>query len=515
MGEKKKKDWFKLKRYPHIGFPLTMSDRTWVSNYIRTKTSTHSFFPFIHRTSKVRRFRKQYCEHTGTVLNEGLRVASVKPRELYYASHLDAAIYSYYTQKLDDTYERFLSTAYFRDAILAYRQIPIDPTRKCSKSNKCTIDFAKEVFDYIVNFDHDQFVVMTFDVSNFFDNLNHKLLLQEWCKLLKVDKLDDAHFNLYKSLTRFNYVELMDLFTRYKDQIITEKRDKRGNLLGRRSKRVSAIKYLRNQNAVSFCSSTEFFKNSKDLIKSKRYQVTDDGEFKLNKKGEKIVRDFGIPQGTPISALLSNIYMIPFDETISAIIGADGLYRRYCDDIIVVCSKDRYVSIRNCIYDAISERKLEIQQRKTQTFHLQKKGGIIILGQEFAAGINYNKKLTYLGFEFDGQSILLKSASLSNYYRKMKRGTRRGQYYASKMYKGVPQELFKNRLYKRYSHWGAKRKRLYVRDKSSPEKFVPSERYNWGNFLSYVYKADSIFKEGKIRKQVKRHWTVLNKLIKS
>lgn len=108
-----------------IGFPLTMSDRTWVSNYIRTKTSTHSFFPFIHRTSKVRRFRKQYCEHTGTVLNEGLRVASVKPRELYYASHLDAAIYSYYTQKLDDTYERFLSTAYFRDAILAYRQIPI------------------------------------------------------------------------------------------------------------------------------------------------------------------------------------------------------------------------------------------------------------------------------------------------------------------------------------------------------------------------------------------------------
>lgn len=77
MGEKKKKDWFKLKRYPHIGFPLTMSDRTWVSNYIRTKTSTHSFFPFIHRTSKVRRFRKQYCEHTGKVLNEGLRVASV------------------------------------------------------------------------------------------------------------------------------------------------------------------------------------------------------------------------------------------------------------------------------------------------------------------------------------------------------------------------------------------------------------------------------------------------------
>lgn len=515
MLGKKKRDWFKLKRYPHIGFPLSMKDRKWVLNYIQTTTATHSFLPFIHRTSKVRRFRKQYCEKTGAVLNGGLRVASVKPRELYYASHLDAAIYSYYTQKLNDKYEKMLSESSFGDSVLAYRQIPIDPTSKRVKSNKCTIDFAKEVFDYISNYDHTEFVVMTFDVSSFFDNLNHKLLLDEWCKLLEVDRLADDHFNIYKSLTRFNYVELVDLFTRYQDQIMTEKQGGSGKTPGRRPKRVAAIKYLRNQNAVSFCSSKEFFKNSKDLIKSKRYQVTDDGEFELNLNGEKIVRDFGIPQGTPISALLSNIYMIPFDEKLSTLIGTDGLYRRYCDDIIIVCPKDRYVDIRSCVYDTINERKLEIQRRKTQTFHLQKEVGDFLLGQEFPAGINYDKKLTYLGFEFDGHTVLIKSASLSNYYRKMKRGTKRGKYYASKMYKGVPQELFKNRLYKRYSHWGAKRKRLYVRDKSSPEKFVSSERYNWGNFLSYVYKADSIFNEGKIRKQVKRHWTVLNKLIKS
>ncbi len=515
MKEKKKKDWFKLKRYPHIGFPLTMSDRSWVLNYIQTKTSTHSFLPFIHRTSKVRRFRKQYCENTGIVLNEGLRVASVKPRELYYASHLDSAIYSYYTQEINDRYERFLSTASFQETVLAYRQIPVNSSRGLTQVNKCTIDFAKEVFDYIVHFDHDQFVVMTFDVSSFFDNLNHKLLLKEWCKLLNVDKLAPAHFNIYKSVTRFNYVELVELFTRYQDQIITEKNNNVGKTLGRRSKRVSAIKYLRNQNAVSFCSSQDFFKNSKDLIKSKRYQVNDDGKFKLNEKGEKIVRNFGIPQGTPISALLSNIYMIPFDETISTLIGVNGLYRRYCDDIIIVCSRDKYVDIRNNVYEAIKERKLEIQEKKTQTFHLHRETGGISLGQEFSEDINYNKKLTYLGFEFDGRTVRLKSASLSSYYRKLKRGTRRGKHYASKLYNGVPQELFKNRLYKRYSHLGAKRTRLYIRDKSNPEKFIPTERYNWGNFLSYVYKADSIFKEAKIRTQVKRHWTVLNKLIMS
>src|SRR5690606_10348814 len=258
MRGRKKKDWFKLKRYPHIGFPLSTSDRKWVLNYIQTTTATHSFLPFIHRTSKVRRFRKQYCEKTGAFLNGGLRVASVKLRELYYASHLDAVIYSYYTQKLNDKYEKMLSESSFGDSVLAYRQIPIDPTRKRVKSNKCTIDFAKEVFDYISNYNHTEFVVMTFDVSSFFDNLNHKLLLDEWCKLLEVDRLAGDHFNIYKNLTRFNYVELVDLFTRYQDQIITEKRDSTGKILGRRSKRVSAIKYLRNQNAVSFCSSSEF-----------------------------------------------------------------------------------------------------------------------------------------------------------------------------------------------------------------------------------------------------------------
>src|SRR5690606_22202162 len=241
--------------------------------------------------------------------------------------------------------------------------------------------------------------------------------------------------------------------------------------------------------------------------------VDENGEFKRTELGEKIVRDFGIPQGTPISALLSNIYMIPFDEKVSALIDSEGLYRRYCDDIIVVCSKAKYTEIREGIYNAIKERKLDIQERKTQTFHLERRGDGFLLGQEFLAGINYNKKLTYLGFEFDGRVVLLKSASLSNYYRKMKRGTRRGKYYASKMYHGKPQELFKSRLYKRYSHWGAKRTRVYRPDRANPGKFVATERYNWGNFLSYAYKAEGIFKNEKIRKQVKGHWKTLNKLI--
>jgi hypothetical protein len=44
---------------------------------------------------------------------------------------------------------------------------------------------------------------------------------------------------------------------------------------------------------------------------------------------------FGIPQGTPISAALSNAYMMPLDKRIVEARGSvGGLYRRYSDDIL-------------------------------------------------------------------------------------------------------------------------------------------------------------------------------------
>lgn len=49
----------------------------------------------------------------------------------------------------------------------------------------------------------------------------------------------------------------------------------------------------------------------------------------------------GIPQGIGISTLLSNIYMLPFDREISAFVNQHGgLYRRYCDDIMIIIPHD-------------------------------------------------------------------------------------------------------------------------------------------------------------------------------
>lgn len=125
---------------------------------------------------------------------------------------------------------------------------------------------------------------------------------------------------------------------------------------------------------------------------------------------------------------------------------------------------------------------------------------------------NPNKKLTYLGFDFDGDRVLLKSQSLAKYYRKMKLNVRRGAHFAKQSNKRKD-HIYKRPLYKKFSVLGAGRKRIYVRDRKNPKKWVKTERYDWGNYLSYVYLAAHIMDEPAIKRQVRRHQRVLKNYI--
>ncbi|GAA6771092.1 hypothetical protein [Flavobacterium sp. CGRL2] len=135
----KSKDWFKLKRYPHIGFPLKSHDRAvWIENYVTNseKISKHDFLPFIHKKSKVRKFRKVYSKKTGilkyTIIDgkKVYRVASNKERELFYAGHLDSLVYSYYAEKLTKDYENIISERKLSEVVTAYRKIPLKENSK-------------------------------------------------------------------------------------------------------------------------------------------------------------------------------------------------------------------------------------------------------------------------------------------------------------------------------------------------------------------------------------------------
>ncbi len=516
MIKKKQKDWFKIKRYPHIGLPLNSSDRyKWIEKYVTNPdmVAKHSFLPFIHRTSRVKKFRKSYLPDTGNLnpaLKDGnriLRQPDEKKRELFYASHMDSLIFSYYAKLLSDSYESKIKSEVYNlnDVVNAYRSIPVNP-RNENSSNKCNIDFANDVFKYINNYQQTEFAVVAFDISNFFDNLNHALLRGMWAEILDANKLPPDHFNVFKNITRFSHVDIVDIFEEFKSKIFTRKINKFGEPLEIKRKEVSSIRYLRNQNAIAFCTKEEFFNLRGKLIQPSRT--------KKLKNGSIVYRDFGIPQGSPISSVLANIYLLHFDKTINDYITTHGgIYRRYSDDMVVVCPLAVKKDLSELVYSEIIKYKLEIQPTKTQIFQFKRENGKLYCGQEFNEIINWNKNFIYLGFEFDGEKVLIKSASLSGYYRKMKRALRRAKYFASKEGSKTKGVLFKRRIFKRFSYKGAKRTRRYIWSKSE-KKFKGVDSYNWGNFLSYAYKASKILANNRIKNQTKRHWNILNNLMK-
>ncbi|MCT4005153.1 RNA-dependent DNA polymerase [Elizabethkingia anophelis] len=499
------KDWFKLKKYPHIGLPLENKHRSkWIESYITNpqNIATHSFLPFLHKVSKKRRYRKKYnddgilvTQYTDNQLKN--RFKDIKPRELYYASHLDSLIFSYYTKLLDKPYEKKLQQNNLDGVVTAYRRIPKD-RYNAKSANKCNIDFANDIFRLIKNYPEEIFTVITLDIKSFFDNLDHKLLLQMIMKVLNVSKLEKDYFNVYKNITRFSYVDIQDLFKEYSKEVICQKNYKSNNDIKEIKKKVTRIKYLKNQGAKAFCLQKDFVKNKKHLIKSHRY---------IKKDNQLVLRNFGIPQGSPISSLLANIYLLEFDKGINDYVHSKGgYYKRYSDDMIVICKMSEAEKIEKLFYSEIQKYKLEIQPQKTQKFIFQQSTDSLSCGQQFKNNINPHKNLIYLGFEFDGKKVLLKSASLAGYYRKMKKNIRRAKYYSRTHNK----KIFKRRLYKKFTFRGARKYNIYRWD-STEQKFKITKQQNWGNFLSYAKKSANIMDNNGIKKQIKNHWKIFHK----
>jgi len=499
-----KKDWFRVKGYPHIGLPLKPNDRVRVSNYVSdpNNISRHSFLPFIHKTIQTRKFRKEY-DKDGKLRHEGLRVESKKIRHIYYANHFDANVYSFYSAILSENYEKELSKLGLGRAISAYRRIPLIPNDAKSR-NMCNIDFANEVFEFIRNNKEEKLIAIAFDIKSFFDNLDHKILKEKWCDVLQVSKLPNDHYNVFRNITKFSYVEEFDLFRKFKNEIIVE--TKSGI---RKSKKIDKIKYLKDQGAISYCEKNDFIqckKRNKGFVKANKY--TDNTKTELRIKG--------IPQGSPISSVLANIYLIDFDKEINKYISKNnGIYRRYSDDMVIVGNERLKDEIIDIFENEIKKCNLEIQQSKTQIFHFIKTDNKYNCFNETSSGLLIQtKKFEYLGFEFDGEFTMLKSGSLATYYRKLKRTLNRSVFYAKftkdNTLKG---EIFRKRLYKKFSYKGAERRRIYKMDKNNPGKWKLTHKFDWGNYLSYAYLAENNMSNNKIGRQVKNHWKILNELI--
>ena len=163
-------------------------------------------------------------------------------------------------------------------------------------SGRCNIHFANDAFEFILASGGG--AVLASDIKGFFDNLNHVKLKAAWSKLLGVDRLPDDHYAVFRAVTKYCFVD---------------------------RERLSRVLQLDPENPRAdgrrrICSPREF-----------RELVRGNGLCVVNRSG------VGIPQGSPISSVLANLYMLEFDTAMNKFVSEhSGFYRRYCDDLLLV-----------------------------------------------------------------------------------------------------------------------------------------------------------------------------------
>lgn len=458
----KKKNWYKPKGYTHLSNKLSIRDVGFVNSYVSNPNTvkSHRFFPLLHKTIVEKKYKAVETNSQGKPIRKhykienGKRKTTAKFREIFYSNHLDAHVYSYYTQKiLSPLYENILSAnSELSKSIIAYRRIEVEGEDRC----KCNIDFAYEVFEFIKS-RQGQFTVFAFDIKKFFDSINHKKLKKIWYQLLDKNRKDlpDDHYNVYKSLVNFSYVELNAILKEFK--------------ISHPNKLVQKDIAFLVKDGLEFRERVK----GKGLIK--------ENPFRHKKTKEKM----GIPQGTPMSAFLANLYMLDYDKKIVELMKSiEGIYRRYSDDILVICDTEDEETVHDTIVKSIDDFHLEIQETKTQTSRFI--NGRLCKGE---------KPVAYLGFEFDGKNIRLKSSSIAKYYRNLKRLIKIKATRAKRMKRKYNERgfVFRKQIYKAYSHLGA--------NKSSNRK---------RNYLSYVNLAFEIMGDKAIKKQLSKSWSVIH-----
>lgn len=411
---------FGRRQYLHFDEPIPPKAAHALATNSR-RVSRWGFLPFIRCDIVTKKLRRK----------DGKLEIKEKVRPICYACHKDASIYAFYGHLLSVRYDAELAAHGLSPYVTAFR-----PT-----SGKCNIDFALEAFNAIK--ERGTCVALAFDVEGFFDNLNHNFLKSQWCRLLKSAQLPDDHYAVFRSLTKFSYVHRETLF----------------KALG------ISLHNPRANNRKRLCAPEVF-----------RASVRGSGLIEVHKDTK------GIPQGSPLSAVLSNIYMLDFDKVVSERVGAvGGFYRRYCDDILCVVPPHTAEEIESFVMKTISDLKLTIQADKTKRHVFTSESGSIAV----------DSPLQYLGFVFDGRRILIRTASVARYYRKLRAGVRFAVLTKAKHDKLAAEKGLQNgplrtrKLNLRYSYVGRH------------------------NFVSYSHRAARLMKDDSLKTQIKPHWKKL------
>lgn len=512
MKIKQKSTWLKNRGYLHLTNQIDVFTR---KSEILAKVgsfdfvSKHDFFPLIHTIISERRFKKGKDGGNDSRAHSHHGQRTVKHRPLHYATHIDSMIFGYYAEKLQKVYLDVLQINQgLSDCVTAYRRIE-DPNRK--GKNKGTIHFAHEVFEEIKRRAPQGCTVLKFDIESFFSSIDHKVLKTAWISLLQKPTMPADHYNVYRAATRFAYINRDDLRISHQNY---------GSRAGFDEKKLAEIRKL---GIVAFFESPKAFRRE---LKAGKFRIHRN-KFK-NDEGDMI----GIPQGLPISAVLANLYLLESDQIIfNEIVGKmSGYYRRYSDDIIVICNPEDKQKVKNIVEKSLTDNKVKVSIPKTEEFFFYNKAKQDGIFQTACYMIENNcwklgLPLTYLGFQFDGEKILIKSANVAKFYRRMvfavKSRTRRAIISGAKEpYRS--EALFKRRLFrlyaninldKSYKHRNLKSLKRNINDEYVYQ--VEDDKHEFrSNYFTYAKRADEIMNQKNIVKQLRRHRSVFNRIVR-
>jgi hypothetical protein len=423
---KKLGGWFSPRSYLHFDFPLSFQQaKAFVSD--PEKVAQRAFLPFLSFIDKRRRFRTDNSDRS-VPKRLRPRIMTLKEREIMYASHGDAAILSFYAHTLQQQYEIVLRAESLQDEIVAYRS---------GLGNNA--DIAADAFQEIMSRKH--CTTLCIDIRNFFPSIDHRNLKSQLQAVLSVPQLEPDWYAIYRMMTKYCHVRIDDVYKVFSI-------DPRHLTFPLVSNVGVAMNQLRAAGVV----------RTNGLMK-------------------------GIPQGAPISAVFANISMLEFDKCISRWVAQNGgYYRRYSDDILIICDEEH----RSCAVDFIRDclltttGGLQINDEKTEVSAFTSTRGPCM---------SCDRPLNYLGFEFDGSRVLIRASSLSRFYRRMTyatRATRRGAKNAG----ADSDAAHKRNVYRMFSHLGRR------------------------NFYSYATRSEKIIvgsMSSGIRRQMRRHFRILTR----
>jgi len=491
---------FNLKTYPqfdpYFNFPNEKSRLLHLlSDATMKQLKHHDFTPLLKILKKTPRYKWQ---EDSEVEAGGRFDLETKIRPISFASHFDTYIYGFYAFALNQVYQNYIHENGFSEVVLAYRT---------DLDGKCNIQFAKEVFDKIKTTftKNGECSVIALDIKGYFDHINHTVLKEMWCKVIGEVKLPVDQYKIYRSLTKYSYVNYVSFLKHFNINLKKLKKEQKKKFKG---KMKVPKGYQSLFDLVPNDINGPTFHDKMELLRKRKLITT-------NQDNDGSRSNKGIPQGSAMSALLSNIYLAEFDKKIFEKGINDGfIYRRYCDDLLVICKPDQVNDLKKYLMDLINhDYKLTIQDKKTEVidFKLSPKNEIRSYkrsfdncSEKFIPLANREKNLRnlqYLGFEFNGKDIYIRPGSLSRFFRKMK----------ARIFKSVSMAysvnsnsdtIFKQQIYSRYSHLG-KRNFLTYATNASKKYYVNSQKER---------------KEGmdspSIKKQVARHMQILSQEIK-